>query len=55
MAIRENIERAKDFFREKKKAYGFVFGDTNNVSVQIVLKDLAKFCRANKRIRQKAG
>ena len=46
MQASEVIERAKDFFRSKKIAYGFVFNQEDK-AVQIVLKDLAKFCRAN--------
>ncbi len=42
------IETAKDFFRSRKTAYVSVFGDPNDKAVEIVLKDLAKFCRANK-------
>lgn len=41
------IETAKDFFRSRKIAYEFVFGKEDK-AVELVLRDLAKFCRANK-------
>lgn len=41
------IETAKDFFRSRKTAYQFVFNKEDK-AVEIVLKDLVKFCRANK-------
>jgi len=50
--FREVVIRAKDLFREKKIAYLRVFkpdeGSVHSDSVVVVLKDLAKFCRANK-------
>lgn len=42
----EQIEAAKDFFRKKKQAYEMVFKKEDK-AVDIILKDLAKFCRAN--------
>ena len=41
------VEIAKDFFRSRQRAYQFVF-KKDDVAVDAVLKDLAKFCRANK-------
>lgn len=40
------VEKAKDFFRSRKIAYEQVF-QKDNIHVDMVLKDLAKFCRAN--------
>lgn len=40
------VEKAKDFFRSRKQAYEFVF-KSDDKAVELVLKDLAKFCRAN--------
>ncbi len=48
----EVIQKAKDYFRQKKLAYIRVLDPTPDSahadSVEIVLRDLAKFCRANK-------
>lgn len=41
------IEKAKDFFRSRQRAYQTVF-DNNSLASEAVIKDLAKFCRANK-------
>lgn len=43
----EYVERAKDFFRSRQFAYMRVFNKEDR-DVDLVLKDLAKFCRANK-------
>lgn len=47
----DQIQKAKDFFSERKIAYLRVFKPDDKAahadSVEIVLKDLAKFCRAN--------
>lgn len=44
-AIREAAGRTLDFLRFRKRAYQFTFNDSQ--SSQLVLQDLAKFCRAN--------
>jgi hypothetical protein len=44
--MNEVIERVKNFLTTRKRAYQFVFED-ENVNVEMVLKDLAEFCRAN--------
>lgn len=36
-----------DFIGRRSKAYKQTFGEGDHGSVKIVLKDLAKFCRAN--------
>lgn len=41
------IKIAKDFLFGRRLSYLQTF-DKNNQSAQVVLKDLAKFCRANK-------
>jgi len=43
----EILERAKDMLRSRKQAYETVF-DPKSIDAQIVLKDLASFCRADK-------
>lgn len=40
------IERAKDFFARRKTAYQIVFARDSQMA-QVVLKDLARFCRAH--------
>lgn len=40
----ETYQRTLDFLRLRKRAYQFAFPDPKNSEV---LKDLAKFCRAN--------
>lgn len=45
--FKDQIEKAKDFFRNRKMAYELVF-KKDDKAVELVLKDLAKFCRANK-------
>lgn len=45
--LKEQIERAKDFFRSRKTSYELVFKKEDQ-AVDDVLRDLAKFCRANK-------
>lgn len=40
------IEKAKDFFRGRQRSYQVLF-DNKSVDAEAVLKDLAKFCRAN--------
>lgn len=49
--LRKKIVAAKAFFSERKTAYLRVFnpdpGSAHADSVEIVLKDLAKYCRAN--------
>lgn len=40
-------QKAKDFIRDRQTAYRFVF-KSDDKAVEMVLKDLAKFCRANK-------
>lgn len=40
------IERAKALLRSRKQAYETVF-TRKDIDVDIVLRDLAKFCRAN--------
>lgn len=42
----EIYTQARDLLRSRWQAYNFTF-PKNNVDAQIVLKDLAKFCRAN--------
>jgi len=39
------FEKLKLFFRDRKTAYEFTFDESNHAKA--VLKDLAKFCRAN--------
>lgn len=39
------VERAKALLRSRKQAYQTVF-DRKDIDVDIVLRDLAKFCRA---------
>lgn len=52
MSLADQIQKAKDFFGERKLAYIRLFKPDDKAahigSVEIVLKDLAKFCRANK-------
>lgn len=43
--IEEVWEQAKNLLFSKKRAYETVFND--GVDAKVVLKDLAKFCRAN--------
>lgn len=40
------IQKAKDFIRGRQVAYMMVF-KKDDKAVELVLKDLAKFCRAN--------
>jgi hypothetical protein len=42
----ELFDEAKALLRSRKRAYDFTF-NLDSVDVQIVLKDLAEFCRAN--------
>jgi len=41
------IQKAKDFIRGRQTAYMLVF-KKDDIAVDAVLKDLAKFCKANK-------
>jgi hypothetical protein len=47
MKMQELVERVKDFIRSRQTAYLMVFRKEDK-AVEMVLKDLAKFCRANK-------
>lgn len=40
------IERVKNIFKRRQQAYQITF-DKKNVMAQLVLKDLARFCRAH--------
>lgn len=44
-AIRETLEKAKDYLVTRGQAYRIVFGG-KDVHSERVLRDLAKFCRA---------
>jgi len=43
---KEKVAKLKTFFTRRKSAYHQVF-NPENVYTQLVLEDLAKFCRAN--------
>lgn len=45
--LNDLYQKAKDFIRSRQTAYRFVF-KSDDKAVEMVLKDLAKFCRANK-------
>lgn len=48
MLSEERRNRLMTFFTSRKKAYQFTFdNDVQRIENQIVLRDLAKFCRAN--------
>lgn len=40
-------EQAKEFIHQRKLAYRRVLGATPSPDVEVILKDLAKFCRAH--------
>jgi len=44
--VKDVVEKAKIILTSKKAAYERTF-DINNMDVQIVLEDLAQFCRSN--------
>lgn len=44
--MNEILQRAKDFLNVRKRAYEFTF-NIESVDAKMVLKDLAKFCRAD--------
>lgn len=44
--LKDKLSRITDLFRKRAYAYKLVF-DKNNQFTSVVLKDLAKFCRAH--------
>lgn len=45
--ILDTFNKVRDLFRSRSFAYVAVFGNDKDVYVKLVLKDLAKFCRAH--------